>query len=52
MGCDLKFSLISASKYVKYLRPKLIEYYGGINLERAVIGEKRRLQTANLIKGL
>ena len=37
MGVDHLFYLVSAEKYIKELRPKLIKYNGGpINFERAL----------------
>ena len=51
-GCDIIFSLIPASNYLKYLRPKLISHYGKISRERAQKGEKSRLRTANVLRHL
>lgn len=50
MGSDIYFHLISASNYVKYLRPSLIRHYGTVRAERVKEGERSRLSLANIMK--
>ncbi len=43
MGADHYFYIITASKYMKYLRPKLIQQYGIINYRGALREENRKM---------
>ena len=43
MGAYHYFYIISAAKYMKYLRPKLIRYYGIINYLGALREEERKI---------